>query len=276
MEKQLFNQLVTRFNALQPEEVSQLPQLVKLYPYSQLLHALCARGYQDLDLGGKEKWLQESAVYATDRAVLKWVMTLPKLETSEQPKEEQTPVAPVQTVTLIHGNGSQTKPEPEIKPEIVSENLTESVGEELYEQVAHDLEALTQSKKRFEAAVAKLETESHHALREDGAEESLIKELELHAKKRVKIDAKRKEQSEIIEKFIKAQPAIPKPQATGSAAIDLTEKSSVLSKDVISESLVDLLIKQGKRDRAIEMLKKLIWKFPQKKAYFAARIQDLK
>ena len=104
----------------------------------------------------------------------------------------------------------------------------------------------------------------------------MIKELEQHAKKRVKIDAKQKEQSEIIEKFIKAQPAIPKPKASGSAAIDLTEKSSVLSKDVISETLVDLLIKQGKRDRAIEMLKKLIWKFPQKKAYFAARIQELK
>ncbi len=261
---------------MQPAEVNQLPQLVKLYPYSQLLHALCARGYQDLDLVGKEKWLQESAVYATDRAVLKWVMTLPKSETLAQAKEEPTPIAPDQSVTLIHGNGSQPIPELDITPQSETNNESEAVGEELYAQVAHDLEALTQSKKRFEAAVAKLETESHQTLREAGAEESLIKELEQHAKKRVKIDAKQKEQSEIIEKFIKAQPAIPKPKASGTAAIDLTEKSSVLSKDVISETLVDLLIKQGKKDRAIEMLKKLIWKFPQKKAYFAARIQELK
>jgi hypothetical protein len=40
--------------------------------------------------------------------------------------------------------------------------------------------------------------------------------------------------------------------------------------------LVELLLKQGKKEKAVEMLKKLIWKFPQKKAYFAARIQELK
>jgi hypothetical protein len=40
--------------------------------------------------------------------------------------------------------------------------------------------------------------------------------------------------------------------------------------------LVELLLKQGKKEKAVEMLKKLIWKFPQKKSYFAARIQELK
>jgi hypothetical protein len=39
---------------------------------------------------------------------------------------------------------------------------------------------------------------------------------------------------------------------------------------------VEILIHQGKKERAIEVLKKLIWKFPQKKAYFAAQIEDLK
>lgn len=265
--------LVTRFNALQRAEVDQLPQLVKSYPYSQLLHALCARGYQDLNLEGKERRLQASAVYSTDRTVLKSVMTAPRVS-SEQTKPSS---AEEQSVTLIHGNGTNVQLQADEKPETVTVTSTiGDSGEELYQTIANDLEALMQSKKRFESVVAQLELETHRPLGEDGAEESLIKELEQHAKKRVKVDAKHKEQSEIIEKFIKAQPAIPKPKASGTAAIDLTEKSSVLSKDVISETLVDLLIKQGKKDRAIEMLKKLIWKFPQKKAYFAARIQELK
>ena len=270
VEKQSFNLLVTRFNALQQAEVSQLPQLLKSYPYSQLLHALCARGYQDLNLEGKEKWLQESAVYATDRSVLKWVMTTPRAETLE---EQPEPAVEVKPATHMEGNSS--KAAIDIQPATVT-NTGAAPADGLYEQVAHDLEELTQSKKRFEAMVAQLESESHLPLQAGGAEENLIKELEQHAKKRVKIDAKHKEQSEIIEKFIKAQPAMPKPKAGPVASVDLTEKTSVLSKDVISETLVDLLIKQGKKDRAIEMLKKLIWKFPQKKAYFAARIQELK
>jgi TolA-binding protein len=40
--------------------------------------------------------------------------------------------------------------------------------------------------------------------------------------------------------------------------------------------LAQILTRQGKKDKAIEVYKKLIWKFPQKKAYFAAQIEDLK
>jgi hypothetical protein len=39
---------------------------------------------------------------------------------------------------------------------------------------------------------------------------------------------------------------------------------------------VEILLRQGKKDKAIEVLKKLIWKFPQKKAIFAAQIDELK
>jgi ABC-type Zn uptake system ZnuABC Zn-binding protein ZnuA len=36
------------------------------------------------------------------------------------------------------------------------------------------------------------------------------------------------------------------------------------------------MIKQGKHEKAIDIYKKLIWKFPQKKAYFATQIEELK
>jgi len=43
----------------------------------------------------------------------------------------------------------------------------------------------------------------------------------------------------------------------------------------VSENLAQILLSQGKKQKAIEIYKKLIWKFPQKKAYFAARIEEL-
>ena len=57
---------------------------------------------------------------------------------------------------------------------------------------------------------------------------------------------------------------------------DLTEKNDGYNENIISETLAQILIKQGKKEKAIDILKKLIWKFPQKKAYFAAQIEKIR
>jgi hypothetical protein len=57
---------------------------------------------------------------------------------------------------------------------------------------------------------------------------------------------------------------------------DLSETSTHLSDDVISETLAKLMVKQDRKEKAIDIYKKLIWKFPQKKAYFADQIKKLK
>lgn len=90
---------------------------------------------------------------------------------------------------------------------------------------------------------------------------------------------KQKEQLEIIEQFIKTQPSISnsKDKPLVDTSIDLaTIQPGEFSDHIVSETLVEILLKQGKKDKAIEVLKKLIWKFPQKKANFAALIEELK
>jgi hypothetical protein len=89
---------------------------------------------------------------------------------------------------------------------------------------------------------------------------------------------KQKEQIELINQFIQAQPSIVNREKTIAVPTgDLsTIKSGEFGDNIVSETLVDILLKQGKKDKAIEVLKKLIWKFPQKKAYFAAQIEELK
>ena len=87
---------------------------------------------------------------------------------------------------------------------------------------------------------------------------------------------KTKEQIAIIDQFIKAQPSI-KPKTDQAPPSDLTEiKSGEFADNIISETLAEILIRQGKKEKAIEVYRKLIWKFPQKKAYFAAQIEELK
>ncbi len=90
---------------------------------------------------------------------------------------------------------------------------------------------------------------------------------------------KQKEQIRMIDQFIKTQPSISnsKEKMITVPEGDLaTIKTGDFTDNIVSETLVEILLKQGKKDKAIEVLKKLIWKFPQKKAYFAAQIEDLK
>lgn len=112
-----------------------------------------------------------------------------------------------------------------------------------------------------------------------GVEAEIIEEIANSRKKIIPESEKQKEQLEIIDQFIKAQPSITghKDKTATVPAGDLaTIKSGEFGDNVISETLVDILLKQGKKDKAVEVLKKLIWKFPQKKAYFAAQIEELK
>jgi pentatricopeptide repeat protein len=44
---------------------------------------------------------------------------------------------------------------------------------------------------------------------------------------------------------------------------------------VVSESLAKIMVKQGKIEKAVEIYRELICKYPDKKAYFAGKIDEL-
>jgi hypothetical protein len=258
------------------EDANQLIELEGQFPYSQVIRHLVARVTQDLNLPEKDYALRQSAIYATDRAVLKSIMTSPRVEqqilrTEEVFVELSTPPIEAQPIraTAIEDEA--------VLPDIPSQSV------DIYEEVEQDLAQLHNSMHRFEQVVEQLE----HSARplSDGItthpiEKGELKEADLieHIKstKEIKSEGvKQNEQTEIIDHFIKTQPTINKLRPV-SEPTDLTEKIELQVTHIVSETLVEILLKQGKKEKAVEMLKKLIWKFPQKKAYFAARIEELK
>ena len=107
--------------------------------------------------------------------------------------------------------------------------------------------------------------------------DELIAEIQKSKQEIVTESDSQKQQIEIINQFIRVQPSISNARDRAPSAIDLTPvKSGQFGDNIVSETLVEILVKQGKKDKAIEVLKKLIWKYPQKKAYFASQIEDLK
>ena len=93
-------------------------------------------------------------------------------------------------------------------------------------------------------------------------------------------DKKRKAQMAIIDAFIESTPEFKYYEVPrGGKEVqqeDLSKPSTELKEEFVSETLAIIFSKQGKKARAIHIYKKLILKFPEKKAYFASRIEALK
>ncbi len=94
----------------------------------------------------------------------------------------------------------------------------------------------------------------------------------------VKKEAKKVKKPKKIAKPISKKP---EPKSTkkagdkGKRLKKLIEKSVKTDTDLVSETLANLLVAQGKNKKAIKMYEQLSLKFPEKSAYFAAQIEKL-
>ena len=80
LKKEHFLELARNYTSLTKEETSDLDALQKTFPYSQVIHNLASRGAQDHQLETSKVLLNISAVYSTDRSVLREIITSPRTE----------------------------------------------------------------------------------------------------------------------------------------------------------------------------------------------------
>ncbi|WP_375437785.1 hypothetical protein [uncultured Hymenobacter sp.] len=83
---------------------------------------------------------------------------------------------------------------------------------------------------------------------------------------------------DLINRFLKVQPRLKAPGVLPSVSeqTDLAARSTYAPAALASESLAKIMVKQGKTDRAIEIYEQLMVRQPEKSAYFADQIQQLK
>ena len=86
-------------------------------------------------------------------------------------------------------------------------------------------------------------------------------------------------QNSIIDSFLTKDPGLIRTTKSQLEAMgkqeDLSSGSVRLEKGIVTESYAKILTMQGRKDKAVEVYEKLILKFPEKKAYFASKIQEL-
>ena len=80
----------------------------------------------------------------------------------------------------------------------------------------------------------------------------------------------------LIEKFIKAEPKIVAKKVEFYSPVNVAKQSLEFDADLVSETLATVFEKQGYFDQAIQQYEKLSLKFPEKRAYFATRIEKIR
>lgn len=283
------NELLTNPGLATMEDYQNIKQLADNYPYAQFLKILLSKIAQIVKDEDEVNMLHTAAIYSAERKVLKKLYT----------KDNYQYVFPLEKV-MIH---EQTEVFPEIAedenlepdedPEInVGENISEPANKN--ETLAHDV---LDNLKKFKDLREKYD----HLIHEESDnietdEKTSTKYPVVEATKEnestpetLSNDADTKQdnarihqpdyQRRLIDDFMsnldtqQERPLPPKEKKQPNE--DLSGGSTSFDDDLVTETLAKLCIKQGKIDKAIEIYRKLIWKFPQKKAYFAARIEEL-
>lgn len=267
-----FLTLVNKGNSLQKEDFQALVKLHETFPYFSIPKILAAKYELAKTQGGSQELLHWASVQSPDRAWLKKLIEhnidfLPPATAPEPVEKTKNEEGPITTHPI----------EPENSEQKTEDNAPSYNRNEILKKLEDNLNRFKNptTKKGGEEPDPKGESTAASP-KKDLAGEDLIETIKQKEEK-VILDPRKKEQHDIINAFSKKKInlSIQENEEAGQLA-DLSEESTVFNDRLVSESFATLLIKQGQKDKAIEIYQKLSLKFPDKSAYFAELIKKLK
>ncbi len=239
MNRDLFSKFIASPAKISAQDIPALETFAEQFPYCQLAHFFVAKPHYDLLTVQAEKRVQRAATFATSRYKLKKFLEIAGETISDNTLE----VGPTNLAEVI--SPLISSPIDELIPQPVPTETSFPLGENPteHEETANQGSPLAET--NFTALTEKI---------------------------------KKTKQNEIIDNFIKTEPRISSLANLAKEALakDLSEGSSKAPAGLVSENLANIMLKQGKTDKAIEIYEKLIVKYPEKKSYFAEKIETLK
>ena len=259
--KQFLN-LIRKGNSLQKEDFQALIKLQETFPNFVVPKILAAKYERQQTGASSSELLHWAAVQSPDRKRLKQLIEqkIDFLPSSETVQDVQ-PLEP----------SSDDKSKREAKAAAAS---SQDSREEILRRLEENLNRFKSNPKKTdpEAEVKPPATPMPDTV----VPEDLIASIKKREKKAI-VDARKKEQNDLIKAFNKKsiQIAAIKENQDSANLADLSKNSTTFNDKIISESFAKLLVKQNNKQQAIEIYRKLILKFPDKSAYFAALIKEL-
>jgi hypothetical protein len=253
-----FLTLLHKGNSLQKEDFQSLVRLHETFPYFALPKILAAK-YEKRNTGGSStEILHWAAIQSPNRKRLKQII-----------EEEIEFLPPSETPTYESMVDLPAFQENEDKPTPASTN--QDSREDILRRLEENLNRFKNNSKK-----GVLESEQPKEVKPEATAEDLIATIKKKEKKAI-LDTRKKEQNNLIKAFNKKsiQMATIKENQDSTNLTDLSKNSTTFNDKIVSESFARLLVKQNNKQQAVEIYRKLILKFPDKSAYFAALIKEL-
>ncbi|SOD79133.1 hypothetical protein [Spirosoma fluviale] len=272
LDKETFSYWVTHPDDLAPTDFTQLQESLAVYPYCQTLHTLTAKAASIHQRGQAVSYVRLAAAHALSRNALR------KLIDNEFQWSENL-------LTKLNELSAKHVPIPDDYQQESYALFKSRAGL----SNAFPRLALLRLPGQYDGSAANEHNELPLIVPtpEDPTlvETNLKNDLEQIAEATPgqpalsAADIERQRQLDLIDSFIKKEPRISPVRGKPGEVLeqeDLTKRNKPVSGSLVTESFAKILEKQGKIDKAIEIYKKLIVKNPEKTAYFAAKISELK
>lgn len=258
--KQFLN-LVNKGNGLHKEDFQALVKLQETFPYFALPKILAAKYEWQNTAGSSTELLHWAAIQSPNRKRLKQII------------EQDIAFLPPAETAAASASVDVAIPQTQKTPEENAPTSSLDSREDILKRLEENLNRFKNSKKASLVAEPESVTSSDSKV---VVAEDLIASIKKKEKKAI-VDARKKEQNNLIKAFTKKSIQIAAiKESQGAASLpDLSKNSTTFNDRIVSEPFAKLLVKQNNKQQAIEIYRKLILKFPDKSAYFAALIKEL-
>ncbi len=273
MKKEKLQELLLNPASLQDDEILQLQQVVKDYPYFHNAHLLLLYGLHHNSSDQFESQLSHSALNLSSRttlvnAIIKgWKIPGAKFTDTQKISKEENLIVPLEKNSP---DIDVAEKELEIETQAVNENTIIEPNTHVEASVN---ETSFEDNFSFSLEDAQPIETMDKADDEDSGRQDVLADLLDFDITSSKADEGPSE--DLIDHFLKVNPRIvPKidpEDARGDISIPGLEEND----EIVTETLADIYEQQGHFLKAKEAYQKLILKFPEKSAYFASRIQNL-
>ncbi len=260
-------QNLTGASTLADVSAEQLQQIINEFPYYGAAYVLLAKKLYATKENGHEKALQKAALHCSNSLWLQFNLeeeksteTFNEINNTEINSAENEALKPDEVIDTGENNF--------IEDEILADAANEKLSNLLQQQAA-------EFEKPVEAG-AEIIVESTPYHRVDYFDSQGIKLEEEKANDKLGMQLKRftdwlKQMKRVNTNTIELEN-----DEAGETQVQHIAEHSNESKEIITEAMAEVLIKQGKPKQAIQIYEKLSFNNPSKSAYFAAKIEELK
>ena len=246
-------------------DVDEVEQMVKAFPYFSIAQALLSIAYQNIVSPNYDSQLKRAAATMPNRDKLRLLSMIAKHRLESKPEIPALPdefepkdnvFSSIESIDAKEEqNGNIIREKVFIIPEIDLSGSHEELSAEM---------ALLEEKRK---SIDELKAIIANRLKEI--------EEEKQRKEAGKPAPKKLSRKELIDKFITENPSISRPKAEFYNPISVAQNSIIDQENIVSETLAKIYEQQNYFEKAISIYKKLGLKYPEKSRYFAAQIERL-